>query len=287
MELCVTTGFYRRYPDGSARPFSERIKFIKETGFTEIDFGLNESDLLEENAEKTFAAKADMAAAAGLKIRYSHLPFVYPKDDDAEAWERFRKASMIGIKVSKSFGVDCTVIHPGSVRRRDYDHDAERKYAVEFLTPYCDEAAKVGLDLVFENMRGPGLSGPWEIRRFCTETNDLISLADEFGCGICWDTGHGNISGQYQYNSIMKIGKRLRELHINDNFAEDDVHIAPFLGTVPWDEVARALHDVGFKGSLNLELECTKRPVPLQKAYADYVIASARLLRDMIQTAGK
>ena len=111
----------------------------------------------------------------------------------------------------------------------------------------------------------------------------LIRLVDELGQGICWDTGHGNISMQPQAKALRKIGRRLRLVHINDNFGEDDVHLAPFLGKINWQEVMKALGEIRYEGSLNLEVSCKNMPETMRKAYANCLAASGRRLITMFE----
>ena len=285
MKLCVSSDIIKRHQDGSPIPFRDALCFLREAGFEEIDHGFVTPSLLKENWKEDFLVKLREAEEESIRFRYVHLPFDYPGPDSPYGWEEFRLASVRAMELAVRAGADCAAIHPRTSMTRDYDAVRERAAALDFLAFYRDEAEKAGLTLALENMRGPGQSAPKEIRRFGTETADLISLADELGIGICWDTGHANISGQNQESSLLRIGERLRMVHVNDNFAEDDVHIAPFLGSTDWAGAARGLKGAGYRGSLNLEVGCTRRPEPLRADYARYMAASARLLVSMIEEA--
>lgn len=72
-------------------------------------------------------------------------------------------------------------------------------------------------------------------------------------------------------------------VHINDNFGEDDVHLAPFLGSLPWDDVLRALREVGYAGSMNVEVSCSRLPEALRKPYVAYMGAACRYLIDRFE----
>ena len=280
--LCVTTGILRTNEDGTPAPFRETLSFLKKAGFTEIDFDITTPMMLKDEWKEDFRTKLKEAAEAGVRVRYVHLPFDYPNKNTGYDWDQFYTASCRAIDMAVESGADCAVIHPRSFMKRDYDAEAEHEEALRFLEPYRNYAGKAGLTLALENMRGPGRSADACIQRYCTQVCDLIRLADELDMGICWDTGHANISAQGQLQSLLQIGHRLKEVHINDNYAEDDIHIAPFLGSVDWHEVAQGLKEIGYGGSLNLEVGCSRLPGGLRKAYADYMASSARLLADMI-----
>ncbi len=280
MKLCVSS--HMLGTTGSIEEFRETLAFNRQAGFEEIDFAFDTPMLLRDGWQETFRAKLAAAREAGVPIRYAHLPFDYPNAERGYGWKEFWLASCRAIDLAVEAGVDCAAIHPKTGLTREYDAEKEHEAVLTFLAPYCEYAKKAGLQLGIENMRGPGQSAPREIRRYCTETADLIQVADELGTGICWDTGHAHISAQPQTESLMKVGKRLKMVHINDNFAEDDVHIAPFIGTVKWDEVAAGLRAAGYQGSMNLEVTSRKRPEEIRMEYALYMAASARKLVKML-----
>lgn len=265
-------------PDRTPLPFEESVNLAKQAGFEEFDLGLSSRLLLEEDWEQRLEAMQEAIAYAGMHIRYVHTPYDYPRSREEEDWKRFELASMRCIEKVPELGADCAAIHPRSFMKPDYDADEEYAEAVRFLRPYVETAHRHSVVLGIEIMRGAGASAPARIRRFGTDTDVLIRLADELDAGICWDTGHANISLQQQYKSIHKIGKRLKMVHINDNFAEDDVHLAPFLGRIDWQQTMKALKEIGYSGSMNLEVKCNALPMELRESYAAYMAASGRYL---------
>lgn len=285
MYLCVSSGINRVLPDGTPLPFQASVDLARQSGFEEFDVGLDSRLMLREDWEAVLDAMASAIARAGMRIRYVHIPFDYPRSDSEEDWQRFSLATLRAIDQTARWGADCAAIHPRCFMKPDYDADREYADAVEFLKPFCQHAQARGVTLGIEIMRGAGASAPARIRRFATDTDVLIRLADELSAGVCWDTGHANISLQAQGKSIRKVGARLKMVHINDNFAEDDVHLAPFLGQIKWEEVMKALKDVGYAGSMNLEVGCSRLPEPLRAPYAAYMAASGRHLIELFEKA--
>lgn len=281
MELCVTSKIHARRPDGTAVPFAEALALAKNAGFTQMDYGFSASALLKDGWEENAVQNWQAARDAGVVFRYAHLPYDYPKAP--QGWTDFFTASCRAMDLAVRFGVECAAIHPCTSATRDYNHDLLRRNALDFLRPYCDYARKAGLTLALENMRGPGQSADPALKRYATQVDDVWDLAQTLDIGVCWDTGHGNISAQAQYESLKKIAPRLKMLHVNDNHAEDDVHLAPFLGTIDWDGVARALREINFHGAINLEVNCNNRPLELRAAYAAYMGEAAKHLRAMIK----
>lgn len=83
--------------------------------------------------------------------------------------------------------------------------------------------------------------------------------------------------------AILKVAPRLKELHMNDNFADGDIHIAPFIGNVDWQGVVRALRAIGYCGAVNLEVTTNGLPPDLRQPYAVYMGKAARRLSNMIE----
>ena len=73
-------------------------------------------------------------------------------------------------------------------------------------------------------------------------------------CGICWDTGHGNLNKLDQAAAVRRMGKRLKALHVNDNKGQRDEHILPYHGTIEWEAFMKALGEVGYEGDFTYEI---------------------------------
>ena len=279
MNLCVTSTII---PNGNMT-WEETAAFAKSVGFDEFDLMLNVPGMTCEDWEKKLAERAEVCAKAGIRIRFIHTPFDYPALDDAEGWERFRLAEMRAIGKIRELGADCAAIHPRTYMKTDYDADEEHRMAVEFLSPYVEHAQKTGAVLALENGRAPGCEAHHKLRRYGCDLDEFLALADEMGLGVCWDTGHANTAMLNQYKALKKVGKRLLEVHINDNFGNDDQHTAPFCGNVDWKAVTAALREIGYTNSMNLEVSCKREPPEMYRAYAEYMSASARQLVRMTE----
>lgn len=285
MKLSVSSHIIRRWADGSLVDFQEVAAFAGEAGFEAFDMSLSGAFFARADWLREADRRCELADKAGVPVRTVHLPFDYPRAEDSQEWARFNQATFQAIDLAARIGVSCAAIHPRSYMISDYDAEEEYKAAYAFLLPFCEYAHKAGVKLGIEIMRGAGRSAPARIRRFGTSVEDLIHLADELDEGICWDTGHAHISMQDQYKSLIKIGKRLRLLHVNDNFAEDDVHLPPFVGNVDWNGFIRGLKEVGYQGDMNLEVTCKQMPVSLWKPYAQVIAQAGRTLIELFEQA--
>jgi D-psicose/D-tagatose/L-ribulose 3-epimerase len=78
------------------------------------------------------------------------------------------------------------------------------------------------------------------------------------------DTGHANLGDLRAPRAIRMAGSRLFTTHLQDNMGKQDDHIAPGMGVIDWDDVSRAIKEIGYNRTLMLEL--TDAP-PSSRAY--------------------
>ena len=62
-------------------------------------------------------------------------------------------------------------------------------------------------------------------------------------------------SGDGAYNMIKALGPRLQALHIHDNDRLGDNHQIPFSMNIDFNEVAKGLREIDYKGYLTLEAD--------------------------------
>ena len=89
----------------------------------------------------------------------------------------------------------------------------------------------------------------------------LNEVAGEECFGICYDSGHANITGKDHYKEILAYGKHLKVLHLHDTDGVHDTHLIPYTGryldrqATDWDSILAALAEIGYDGSINFECE--------------------------------
>ena len=93
----------------------------------------------------------------------------------------------------------------------------------------------------------------------------LVEAVDAPNIGICVDTGHANLGDLTAPRAIRMAGEKLLTTHLQDNFGERDDHMAPGMGVIDWEDVFRALKEIGYKRTLMLEL--TDAPTPDSREY--------------------
>jgi len=138
------------------------------------------------------------------------------------------------------------VVHPvgpGETQNDAFRRDTFRASA-EHLARIA-EAADVRF--LVENMPPP---------MFGQDAAMLRGIVDEIDSphlGLAYDAGHANVTGR-PVAVVHDMGPRLWGVHLHDNDGTEDDHLLPGMGTVPFDDVAAALVEVGFAGTFMLEI---------------------------------
>jgi len=96
---------------------------------------------------------------------------------------------------------------------------------------------------------------------------EAVASEEDFRKYFCYcvDTGHSNMAAHMEGQPsvpdlIRRLGSAVEVLHLNDNEGKTDMHAIPFVrshprtGALNWQEVFRALDDIGYKGYYNLEM---------------------------------
>lgn len=262
----------------------EGLRFQKEAGFDAVDCSTSLFDLTSDAWQGQVEQVLRDAEDIGICCELSHLPFIGISAVQNEAYlTLFSEKMHRAIDVAATLGVKYAVIHPngGNILQRQYDRTAQLDMIKSHFEPFIEHAARVGLNVVVENMRAvPGMR---LAHRFAQDADELCDLADAFGIGICWDFGHANISAMKQSEALAYIGKRLKVIHVNDNAAIDDEHLLPFEGNVDWRDAMHGLALADFDGLFNFELSTGKLPASMRPAFAAYVLAAARELMSYIE----
>lgn len=147
---------------------------------------------------------------------------------------------------ARDLGCGDVIVHP--VGPGDTQDDAFRPdmlgASAERLAALAEAA---GIRFLIENMPPP---------MFGHDAALLRQIVDEVGSphlGLAYDAGHAHVANR-PVRIIREMGPRLWGVHLHDNAGEEDDHLLPGMGTMPFEAVARALAEVGFAGTFMLEI---------------------------------
>lgn len=270
--------------DNMVEYIRQGLQVHRSIGFDAVDF----SHELLEGIGGDVAAFAEqvraVAAETGVDVGVGHLPYGLSANASPEGVAAFNRRVHDAIDAMALLGIRYAVVHPNTWTERaiQFDHQARYDAVMRHLSPFVEHAGRVGLGILVENMREVHQS--CAVHRYCGTPEELCRLADALGAGVCWDTGHGHINGLRQSEALQYVGSRLKLVHLNDNYGEDDIHLAPFMGTIDWADVMRGLRAVKYDGPLNFELRAPGNTPEVRRAFGMYVYAAAQDLLGMMES---
>lgn len=162
--------------------------------------------------------------------------------------------------------LDChrLIFHPVSMVERVTDSQKRQAildYNIRWFGDLLPKAEDLDLELHIENVFDWGEYQKEEDPPFvCSNAEDICYVLDQLKhprMKSCLDTGHANIMSQDVPAFIRTLGSRLGSLHLNDNYGYQkdvyDPHLLPGKGNLDWDAIVKALKEVGYSGTLNME----------------------------------
>jgi len=265
--------------------YEKAFKMLKSAGFEAVDYSLYwdlEGWLMEDGYRERAIAIRKALDETGLVCSQTHSPFnslgmvkkkgiVYGESFDGSnpAFVETVRA----MEVSAILGAPHTVIHnlntPADVDLMEYNLPFFKS-----LQPYAE---KYGVKIAIENLfRGIG-NGQYEERIGSAEKmNALLQTLNSDRFVLLVDTGHArlvNIPPQQLLRDLTPGS--VAGLHIQDNDKFGDRHQLPFMGDINWEEVLKALKDIGYKGDLTFEIPKILAPLPDELAEAAITYAAA------------
>lgn len=293
MKISTQTGsFMKLFSD------KEIVDILKDAGFDAIDYSFFDvqrcnPDVSDGEYRERYTELRKYAEDKGLYFNQSHAPHPSSLMDEAFTKRRFDEL-VTSLKNSSYLGVRNIIIHPLQHLRYYTNENTETLYEMNMaffarLLPYCEE---YGITICTENMWQYYGDSKRVWDSTCSRAEEFVRYVDGVNSPYlkaCVDIGHTVLVGENPVKMIKTLGNRVAALHVHDNDGIRDEHTVPFHGIVKWNEVARALKEIGYNGEITLETEGFmnnyKIPTGLCKASAKYMAETARLFAGMVENA--
>ncbi|MBL8839517.1 MAG: sugar phosphate isomerase/epimerase [Alphaproteobacteria bacterium] len=94
--------------------------------------------------------------------------------------------------------------------------------------------------------------------RYVANTDGALRLLEHVGSkavGINFDPSHTFPVGDFPNVTVYRLGKRILHCHVSDNDGVTNVHWRPGMGKIDWVAMFQALKDIGYDGTISVELE--------------------------------
>ena len=220
--------------------------------------GYDLSVLIGDDWEEHVHRWHETADRIGVEFRQAHAYFSTNSpvaEGDVPGGEFGEEMIRRCVLAAEILGVKWMVIHPFNVLA-DGQISVETSYRcnLAYFRRWHKFWHEHGIGMAIENMyHHEAHVNVWG------DIDRLISLVDELNepdIGVCLDTGHAWITGYDPAECVYKIGSRLKCTHIAENHGgPKDEHIAPFMGTIDWPRLVKALRDIGYENDFAFEIQ--------------------------------
>lgn len=288
----------------------EGVQFIKDCGFTCLDYNMDEmfkqsfepenlTSFFDQDLEKLFEYYRPLKEATeelGVFISQVHglFPMYFAGEEKKNAYllEMLKKM----MAVCQYLGCKNIVTHPWS--DADVHKEEEVKVNLEMYRQLIPEAKKYGVTVCLENVyRRNGMTvfegACADASEACMYVDTLNAEAGQEVFGFCMDVGHAHLVGRNLYRYVVELGDRLKALHIHENDGSKDAHLTPYTQmdasmksvTMDWERFLKGLKEIGYEGSLCFETFRVINFVPekLRKDYLILISAVGKYFRECLE----
>lgn len=238
-------------------PVEEQIQRVYDAGFRHMDMNFWDwshdpaSPFRKDDWRKWVDRIANKAASLGVSFTQAHADVFDFYTQDNSRYEMYLRS----LEGAAMLNIPWVTFHPSE--HPDFSPETEEQNLrdnIEYYKPLVEKAEKWKVGVALENMISH--------IRTARQLNIMVDALDSPFVGVCWDTGHAHVAGEKQGDSIRLMNSRLHALHIQDNDGVSDQHTAPYYGSINWDEVMDALHEIYYPGDFTFEAHMIVRKVP-------------------------
>lgn len=213
----------------SIREFSDAVPILAAQSVRKIEVIICDTGFLDHtNVLEIEKLKRDLRLA-GMCVNSVHAPFgrgidISSLDDKVQ--EQGVASIIKVIEFTQAVDAALMVVHAGEGKvTADRSKRSDRAAGViRELAVLAEEAEVV---LAVENQPPGYTCGEAE------ETLKIVEAARSASVGVCFDTGHANLTGRFE-EEARRLLPRTVTVHIHDNDGSEDQHLFPGRGTIDW-----------------------------------------------------
>jgi len=238
------------------RSLEEALVRIAEAGFRQVELWADQAHLDPRKSPDIGAIKG-LLRDLDLRVYSVHLPFSgmelgSPDGALKDTWLRLAGAAL---EYCAQLGGQIAVVHVSG--GRCLLDEERRKESVRLSIAFVQElsliAGRLGVRLALEN-----LLQEWS--QFGRTVGELAQSFPDQEVGFCIDTGHALVNSADVAAELHGAGKRLLEVHANNNDGVRDLHQLPWRGVLDWRRVEEYLVELEYEGCRMLEVCGTGHP---------------------------
>lgn len=233
------------YP--GAELLTEAIPTMADQGVTAIEIGVGAPDYFDHRDGCQIQKLLDTLLSSGVRVHSIHAPFGPDYDvsslDDA-IHERGVDSLIDAIELASVMDADKVIVHASDTLNGERARRADRARGV--LREMASVAAESGIVLALENLP------PNYLGHTPDELLALLDGTDRGAVGVCFDSGHANLSGHFPEfaSAILPLAVTT---HLHDNDGTADQHLFPGSGSIDWRTFASTYRILECKATIMLE----------------------------------
>ena len=255
-------------------PYEDCIRRVAGVGFKAIELIAWNVDFLENYWSKSKVAdiKKELKNSGIGLSQFVHTPHDLSHADKAKratAVEHWKKAVDVGAELGSPI-INMVSSHPFAMRDtveipriatkplvqkyatkgvpRGVDWDQNFLDYTDALRECAEACGKAGVKMSVEPHPGRYLANHDGALR-------LLEHVNHQAMGINFDPSHTFPMGDYPNITVYRLGKHIIHLHVSDNDGVTNVHWRPGMGKIDWVAMFQALKDIGYDGTVSIELE--------------------------------
>lgn len=236
------------------------IEMIAKAGFDAVDFDdIPVETEVWHGSYKDYAKRLrDVAQSFGIVFSQAHAPIVSSilakyNGNLNLAVDRIKRS----VEFAALLGADNVVVHP--IQDPKFATQSERIFEknMKFFSEFVPVAEDCGIRIAIENMVMATLDGIGKRDGVCADPDEFKRYIDSTGSKNvtgCLDFGHSALSGREPQDMLRAMGADyIKSVHIHDNDFIHDSHQLPCTMRMDWDEICKAMADIGYSGDFTLE----------------------------------
>ena len=205
------------------------------------------------------------AEAHGIPVLAIHSPtlLLTQRVWGSDSWGKIDRS----VELAEAVGAEVVVVHP--------PFRWQKEYARDFVGGIARRQERTAVKISVENMF------PWKARaKDGSRTKERHAYLPHWNPvpldydNVTLDLSHAGIAGMDSVAAARELGGRLAHLHLTDSTGSNrDEHLTPGRGTQPCREVLQLLPEIGFTGSIAVEVTTRKMtPEDRESALVDSLV---------------
>jgi L-ribulose-5-phosphate 3-epimerase len=229
-------------------PLEPLLERIKQAGFDAVAFG-HKTTHFPYFDRRRVGEIGELCARLDLFVDYVHTPIDLSLDlctENVHARAATVEVCKFAIEAVQQLGGRAVTVHlTNKEDMADEEMDARIPLAIDSIRVLSEYSAEHNVLLCLENLPYP--FAYHQILERVLETYDGNSVY------ICLDTCHISIGNPSPFDYIEQNARRVKTLHLSDNFGDRDLHLIPYTGTFDFDRLATLLGECDYDGNVMLE----------------------------------